>query len=69
MEEKKDRRVTHGRSRPRFGSKRWWDYHRVAPLFFKCMRCGVVLLNPMSTLTGAGHVCEKQIDIKIKSQL
>ncbi len=53
-----DLRFKHGRTRPKFGSKRWFDLRKISDAFYKCERCGAILLNPLSIILHKGKVCE-----------
>jgi len=64
-----DKRIKHGRTRPKFNSKRWWQYYKDGNVGCgKCAICGVVLLNPMSIMEHAGRVCERKTTKQLKDE-
>lgn len=65
-----DKRIKHGRTRPKWGSKRWWQlYKQSATMIGKCDKCGAVLFNPMSILLHSGNVCETKNNNHIMGSL
>lgn len=51
------------KSRPKFGSKRWWRLHNAGGIgFAKCDNCGAFLFNPQSILIHQGKGCQKKIE-------
>lgn len=55
-----DKRITHGRTRPHFKSKRWHRLNLIARPFWWCDICGISLLNPHSILVHQGKHCEEK---------